>query len=134
VQGGADLAVGSRALADPSVLVRARTHRRLSGHLFIRLTRAFGVRQVRDTQCGFKLFRAAVADDLFGALRTDGFGFDVELVLRAERRGYRIAEVPVNWADQPGSRVGVFKDGPRMLAEIVVARLRLADEARRERP
>jgi len=133
VQGGADLAVGSRALADPSVVVRARTHRRLSGRVFTALTRALGVRQVVDTQCGFKLFRGPVADDLFGALRTDGFGFDVELVLRAERAGYRIVEVPVNWADQPGSKVGVLKDGPRMIAQIVAARLRLAREGRGRR-
>lgn len=133
VQGGADLAVGSRALPDPSVVVRARTHRRLSGRVFTALTRALGVRQVVDTQCGFKLFRGPVADDLFGALRTDGFGFDVELVLRAERAGYRIVEVPVNWADQPGSKVGVLKDGPRMIAQIVAARLRLAREGRGRR-
>jgi len=130
VQGGADLAVGSRALADPSVVVRSRPHRRFSGRVFIALTRALGVRQVVDTQCGFKLFRGGVADALFGALRTDGFGFDVELILRAERRGYRIAEVPVNWADQPGSKVGVLKDGPRMIAQIVAARLRIARDAR----
>ena len=75
-----------------------------------------------------------VADELFGALRTNGFGFDVELVLRAERRGYRIAEVPVNWTDQPGSKVGVFRDGPRMLTEIVAARLRLGREAGKGTP
>jgi dolichyl-phosphate beta-glucosyltransferase len=129
VQGGADLAVGSRALPDPSVVVHARPHRRIFGHVFITLVRALGVRQVMDTQCGFKLFRGPVADDLFGVLRTEGFGFDVELVLRAERRGYRIAEVPVNWADQPGSKVGVLKDGPGMIAQIIAARLRLAREA-----
>jgi dolichyl-phosphate beta-glucosyltransferase len=126
LQAGADLAVGSRALHDPSVVVRARTHRRLSGLLFHRATRAVGVRSVVDTQCGFKLFRGPVADALFAALRTDGFGFDVELLLRAERAGYRIAEVPVNWTDQPDSKVGVLKDGPRMLAEILAARLHLA--------
>jgi dolichyl-phosphate beta-glucosyltransferase len=53
----------------------------------------------------------------------------VELVLRAQRRRYRIAEVPVNWTDQAGSKVGVLKDGPRMLAQIIVARRRLRDEA-----
>jgi dolichyl-phosphate beta-glucosyltransferase len=129
IQGGADLAVASRALHDPSVVVRARLFRRLSGRVFIAAARALGVRQVVDTQCGFKLFRGAVADELFGALRTNGFGFDVELVLRAERRGYRIAEIPVNWTDQPGSKVGVFSDGPRMLAQIVAARMRLSGEA-----
>jgi dolichyl-phosphate beta-glucosyltransferase len=129
VHGGADLAVASRALSDPSVVVRARLHRRLSGRVFIAVARALGVRQVVDTQCGFKLFRGVVADELFGALHTAGFGFDVELVLRAERRGYRIAEVPVNWTDQPGSKVGVFTDGPRMLAQIIAARIRLGGGA-----
>ena len=128
LHGGAELAVASRALRDPSVVVRARLLRRLSGRVFIAIARALGVRQVVDTQCGFKLFRGAVADELFGALRTNGFGFDVELVLRAERRGYRIAEIPVNWTDQPGSKVGVFTDGPRMLAQIVAARIRLSHD------
>lgn len=125
IQSGADLAVGSRALRDPSVVVRARLHRKLSGHVFNAIVRRLGVSAVVDTQCGFKLFRGAVADALFPALRTDGFGFDVELILLAQQRGYRIAEVPINWADQAGSKVGVLKDGPRMLAQIVAARLRL---------
>ena len=67
-----------------------------------------------------------MAAALFPQLTTDGFGFDVELLLLAERRGYRIAEVPVNWADQPGSKVGVLRDGPRMLYEVLAARRRLA--------
>jgi hypothetical protein len=66
------------------------------------------------------------AEALFPRLGTDGFGFDVELLLLAQRRGYRIAEVPVNWADQPGSKVGVLRDGPRMLREVLAARRRLA--------
>ena len=126
MQAGADLAVGSRALPDPSVVVRARTHRKLSGQVWSRLVRALGVSGVVDTQCGFKLFRGPVADALFRPLRTEGFGFDVELLLLARRRGYRIVEVPINWTDQPGSKVGVLKDGPRMLVQIVAARLRLA--------
>jgi cytochrome P450 len=55
----------------------------------------------------------------------DGFGFDVELLMMAVGRGYRIAEVPVNWADQPGSKVGVLRHGPRMLREVLSARRRL---------
>lgn len=129
VTAGADLAVGSRVLEDPAVIREVRAHRKLSGHVFNFLLRRLGAAPVLDTQCGFKLFRGGVADDLFGVLRTDGFGFDVELVLRAERRGYRIAEVPVNWTDQPGSKVGVFRDGPRMLVQIVAARLRLGGGA-----
>jgi dolichyl-phosphate beta-glucosyltransferase len=126
IAAGADLAVGSRVLQDPTVVRQVRPHRVLSGHVFNFLVRRLGVVGVVDTQCGFKLFRGAVAAALFPLLDTDGFGFDVELLLLAQRRGYRIAEVPVNWADQPGSKVGVLRDGPRMLREVLAARRRLA--------
>jgi len=126
IHAGADVAVGSRALPDPSVSRQVRLHRKLSGEVFNFLVRRMGVPDISDTQCGFKLFRGAAAEALFGELRTDGFGFDVEMLLLARRRGYRVAEVAINWADQPGSKVGVFRDGPRMLAQILAARRRLA--------
>jgi dolichyl-phosphate beta-glucosyltransferase len=50
----------------------------------------------------------------------------VELLLLARRRGFRVVEVAINWADQPGSKVGVLRDGPRMLVQILAARRRLA--------
>jgi dolichyl-phosphate beta-glucosyltransferase len=81
---------------------------------------------VLDTQCGFKLFRGAVAAALFPQVTTDGFGFDVELLMLARRRGFRVTEVAVNWADQPGSKVRVLREGPRMLYEVLAARRRLA--------
>ena len=130
IQAGADLAVGSRALPDPSVRREVLIHRKLSGEIFNFFARRMGVGDVTDTQCGFKLFRGAVAEALFGELETTGFGFDVELLMLARRRGYRVVEVAINWADQPGSKVEVLRDGPRMLAQIVRARLRLARRGR----
>jgi dolichyl-phosphate beta-glucosyltransferase len=130
IAAGADLAVGSRVLYDPTVTRQVRTHRKLSGHVFNFLVRRLGVAGVVDTQCGFKLLRGPVAAALFPRLTTDGFGFDVELLMLAERLGYRVAEVAVNWADQPGSKVGVLRDGPRMLYEVVAARRRLARSAK----
>jgi dolichyl-phosphate beta-glucosyltransferase len=129
--GGADVAIGSRALADPGVVVRARPHRKAAGRLFNRLSRWLGLAGLEDTQCGFKAFTAAAADDLFPRLATKGFGFDVELLLRARARGWRVSEVPVNWSDQEGSKVGVLKDGPAMLWQIVTARRRVARDERR---
>ena len=126
MQNGADVAIGSRALRDPSVLRQTRWHRRLGGFVFNVAARGLGVGDVVDTQCGFKLFRGKVADDLFEALQTDGFGFDVELLLLARRHRYRVVEVPINWADQPGSKVGVLRHAPGMLGEIVAARWRLS--------
>jgi len=125
VAAGADLAVGSRVLHDPSVIRQVRRHRKLSGHVFNFLVRRLGVASVVDTQCGFKLFRGAVAAALFPHVTTDGFGFDVELLMLAERGGFRIMEVPINWADQPGSKVGVLREGPRMIYEALAARRRL---------
>jgi dolichyl-phosphate beta-glucosyltransferase len=126
VRKGADVAIASRALGDPSVTVRARPHRRWAGQLFNRLVALAGLPGVADSQCGFKCFRARAAEDLFGALRTEGFGFDVELLLRARRRGYRVVEVPVNWADQPGSKVGLLTHGLGMVWQVVQARRRVA--------
>jgi len=55
----------------------------------------------------------------------EGFGFDVELLLRARRAGFEVAEVAVNWADQPGSKSSVLRDGPHMMWQILRARSRL---------
>jgi len=131
IQAGADLAVGSRALHDPSVRREVHLHRKVSGEIFNFFAQRLGVGDVKDTQCGFKLLRGEVAVALFDELETDGFGFDVELILLARHHGYRIVEVAINWADQPGSKVDVLRDGPRMLRQIVRARLRLSRRDRR---
>ena len=81
------------------------------------------VRDIKDTQCGFKLFRAPVAHDLFSRMRMNGFSFDVEVLVMAKRRGYRIAEVPVNWTHQPGSKVRLTIDSMHMAADLVRIRM-----------
>jgi dolichyl-phosphate beta-glucosyltransferase len=124
--GGADIVIGSRVLADPAVSVRTRPHRVAAGRLFNWLVARLGLRGVADSQCGFKLFTAAAAERLFGALQTEGFAFDVELLLRAQAAGCRVVEVAVNWADQEGSKVGVLRSGPGMLVQILRARRRVA--------
>ncbi|OLC13783.1 MAG: hypothetical protein AUG01_12185 [Candidatus Rokubacteria bacterium 13_1_20CM_2_69_58] len=120
---GADVVIGSRVLVDPSVSVAALPHRVAAGRVFNWLVARLGLRSVADSQCGFKVFSAAAAERLFVGLRTRGFGFDVELLLAAQAAGYRVVEIPVNWADQPGSKVGVFRHGPGMFWQIVMARL-----------
>jgi dolichyl-phosphate beta-glucosyltransferase len=122
---GADIAIGSRALVDPAVTTHTRSHRVVAGRVFNWLVARLGVRGVADSQCGFKLFTAEAAEALFGALETTGFAFDVELLLRAQARGYRIAEVAVNWVDQEGSKVGVLSNGPGMLLQLLRARRRV---------
>lgn len=118
---GAEIAIGSRSLASrrPQFTVDARWHRSLLGTVFNGIVRAGGITGITDTQCGFKLFERAVAQDLFSVSCVNGYGFDLELLYVAQRRGYRIAEVPVNWADQPGSKVRLMRDGLAMLRELM---------------
>jgi dolichyl-phosphate beta-glucosyltransferase len=115
---GADVAIGSRALYADGVQVTTRSYRRLIGRTFHLLVRALTVRGFKDTQCGFKLLRAPAAHNLFSRMRMDGFSFDVELLLMAVRHGYRVAEVPVNWNHQPGSRVNLALDSLRMARDL----------------
>jgi len=119
---GADVAIGSRALADQRVKVNARFYRRVIGRIFHGLVEMLTVPGVKDTQCGFKLFRGPVAHDLFSRMRVRGFSFDVELLMMAQRRGYRIAEVPVNWTHQPGSKVNLITDSARMFRDLFIIR------------
>lgn len=123
--GGADVAIGSRVGARDDVRVRARFHRRLIGRCFHLLVQLLAVRGFRDTQCGFKLFRAAPAHDLFARMRMNGFSFDVELLLMAVRRGYAVREVPVNWTHRPGSRINLLVDSMRMAVDLFIIRGRL---------
>ncbi len=122
---GADLAIGSRALGGH---VERRWYRHLIGRGFHALVRLFGVRGIRDTQCGFKLFTAGVARELFTRARVNRFSFDVEILLLAQRLGYRIAEVPVDWTHQPGSRINLVTDSARMAFDLVRIRFRLLTE------
>lgn len=119
IRNGADVAIGSRSLASrqQGFTVSARWHRRLLGGCFNAIVRSGGIHRISDTQCGFKLFERSVARDLFSVSTINGYGFDLELLFVAQQRGYRIAEIPVNWTDQPGSKMRLFRDGIAILRE-----------------
>ena len=106
---GCDVVIGSRAMAGARIEVRQPWYRENSGRLFNLFVRALAVPGVRDTQCGFKLFSAAAARDVFSAARLDGFSFDVEALFLARQKGYRIAEVPVRWRNDAASRVSLVR-------------------------
>jgi dolichyl-phosphate beta-glucosyltransferase len=129
LRAGADVAIGSRALPESDIRVRQRRPRELMGKAFNLLVRLFVLKGYRDTQCGFKAFRRAAAMDLFSRLRTDGFGFDVEVLVLCRELGYRVAEVPVVWSDSLPSRVKFIRGSMGMLRDL----LRIRRLARRSR-
>lgn len=125
VADGADVAVGARDL-QPGGGYRYGLGRRVATVGFSLLVSAVMPVGVRDTQCGLKAFRGDLARSLFQEVVTDGFGFDVELLWRARRRGARIVRIPVRMReDGPGgSRVHPVRDGLRMAVQLLRVRLR----------
>jgi len=115
---GADVAVASRALRQDGTRVRAKLYRHLMGRTFHLLVERLADAGVKDTQCGFKLFRFPVAQELFSRMRMNGFSFDVEVLLMARKRGYRVTEVPVNWSHRPGSKVRLAGDSLAMAYDL----------------
>jgi glycosyltransferase involved in cell wall biosynthesis len=102
---GADIAFGSRAVNRKLVSVRQSAFREFSGRFFNLVMRAITGLPHHDTQCGFKLYRAAPAKEVFRRQRLDGFGFDVEDLFIARRLGLKAVETPVRWANVEGTKV-----------------------------
>jgi glycosyltransferase involved in cell wall biosynthesis len=102
----ADVALGSRIQPDGSDMRASQpAYRRMLGRIFHGLASIWVVGPVQDTQCGFKGFRLAAAREVFGRQVVTSIVFDVELIYLVRRLGYRVAIVPIRWADRRGSRM-----------------------------
>jgi dolichyl-phosphate beta-glucosyltransferase len=113
---GADLAIGSRYVSAPGVARRRRWTRAILSRLFALVVRFVLRLPVRDTQCGFKMFRREVGHALFAELTECRFLFDLEILVLAQARGHRIAEIPIPWNDQPGGQLKVRRELARITA------------------
>jgi dolichyl-phosphate beta-glucosyltransferase len=125
LQAGFDVAIGSRAVPGAKVALHQPAHRELLGKAFNLLVQAMVMPGIHDTQCGFKLFTAAAAENVFRQAQIDGFGFDVEILALARRSGFKIAEVGITWTDDPNSRVRALRDSALIMRELWVTRCRL---------
>ncbi|MEN9644018.1 MAG: hypothetical protein RL238_687 [Actinomycetota bacterium] len=120
---GADVVVGSRAGDGADVSEKSALRSLFSWTLQVIVSAALPTR-VRDTQCGFKLFRRDAAHALASAQTIDGFSFDLELLYIARRWGLRVEEVGVQWVDAPGSKVDPAREAIRFLRDIARIRVR----------
>lgn len=130
---GAPVAIGSRGVDATLVKQRQPLFRVASGKIFNLLVRVLAVSGIRDTQCGFKLFRKDAAREVFSRATVDRFAFDVEALLLARRLGYPIAEVPVLWFNSPDTRVGLG-GGLEAFAALFRIRWQVARTIRRNPP
>ena len=116
ISGHSDLAIGTR-LSPSSRVVRGAKREVISRGYNLLLRRTLAV-SLSDAQCGFKAIRGDVARRLLPLVEDAGWFFDTELLVLAERAGLRIHEVPVDWVDDPDSRVDIVSTARADLAGI----------------
>jgi dolichyl-phosphate beta-glucosyltransferase len=112
-----EVAIASRE-APGARRVNEPFYRHLMGRVYNLVAQILVVPGIKDTQCGFKCFSRDAARKIFAVQVMGGWGFDVEVLHIARRRGYRIVEVPVIWYYGEGSRISPLKDSLRMLGEL----------------
>jgi dolichyl-phosphate beta-glucosyltransferase len=131
IEAGADVAIGSRLLTSSEVSRERTWFRGFVGRVFARLARWTLRVQVCDSQCGFKMFRRDAGRHLFSLIEETGYLFDLELLILAERLGYRVVEVPINWAEVPGGHMSLAQHWKTILVGLrrLRAKMRVADPA-----
>lgn len=124
-QGRSPIIFGSRAVDRSLIQHEQPWYRQTMGKTFNLILRGLGVKGVKDTQCGFKLLNGPIARELFAEMVVDGFAFDVELLLRAQRKGYSVTETAVVWNHVEESRVHPVLHSAQMLWDVLRLRWHL---------
>ena len=122
---GYDVVIGSRAMPESLIEQVQPLYRRCGSWGFsVFMHLCVGLRDISDTQCGFKFFRRDVARDLFRRQHIDGYMFDVEVLYLARQIGYGIAQVGVRWRDDADSRLDLVSGNLRNLRDVLSIRWR----------
>lgn len=119
---GVDVLVGNREHPGSRIFRKQSFLRQKMGRAFNRIIQSLSLLNIHDTQCGFKAFRKNAAREIFPRQQLDGFAFDVEILLLAERLGYGVVDLPVQTMHAPGSKVHIIRDSLHMLADAVRVR------------
>lgn len=117
-----DIAIASRE-AKGSVRYNEPRYRHFGGRGINYIIQILALPGLNDTQCGFKCFRANVANDLFPLQTMRFWSFDIELLFIALRRGYRVRELPIDWYYHPETKVNAIRDALRMIGDIFRIRI-----------
>ena len=113
----ASMIIGSRNLTGDGYSGYTIT-RKLASKAYIKVLGFVGGFKLSDSQCGCKAYRQGAARDIFSKCKVDGFAFDFETILRAQKYGYRIAEIPVKIVNHRESKVRVLRDTFKMLTDL----------------
>ncbi len=122
IEEGYDIFVGSRILTAEAQVLKVKWYRELIGKIFNFFVRKFLFADIKDTQCGFKMFKGATIEPLFSRVYLRGFGFDIEFLYLAFKLGYKVKEGAVSWRHVPGSKINIMTDSIRMFFNILQVR------------
>jgi len=114
-----EIAIGSRYKDRSTVEKKQPLYRTIISRAVNIMAQIFLIEGISDTQCGFKLFRNHVGKEIFEKQKIERFAFDIEFLMLAKSKEYRISEIPVIWIDQDGSKVDGIRDGIRTLNDFV---------------
>jgi dolichyl-phosphate beta-glucosyltransferase len=114
-----DVVIGSRGIDASYIKKHQPWYRESMGKMFNLLVQVVAIPGIKDTQCGFKGFRAVAADAIFSRTKIDGFSFDVEALFLARRLGYSIKEMPVEWHNDERSTLNPISDSLKMIRELL---------------
>jgi len=120
---GYDIVIGSREVKDDKHLVTAKYYRKMIGQVFNFFVHLLLFKEIKDSQCGFKMFRKETIRPIFSQVNIQGFGFDLEVLYLAFKLDYRIKEVPVNWHHVDESKINLIMDSLRMFINIFQVRI-----------
>jgi dolichyl-phosphate beta-glucosyltransferase len=120
--GECDIVAGARNAPDSRVGRQQPIHRRAASLGFIFLCRRVMSEPLRDVFCGFKLFTAEAAQDVFSRSRIDGWAFDAEALALARALGYRVRPCGIAWVNRPGSRLSIVRVLVPVLRELIATR------------
>ena len=121
---GFDIAIGSRELMGSHRFEEPKI-RYFAGRIFNLFVKFIAIRKYRDTQCGLKCFSSKSAYKIFSSLKTSGWAFDVEVLLLADRWGYSVSEVAIDWHHGTDSKVKFRSAFFQMVKDIFLMRVRL---------
>ncbi|HKN37114.1 MAG TPA: dolichyl-phosphate beta-glucosyltransferase [Terriglobales bacterium] len=122
IANGADVAIGSRWMKTELQTERQPLYRQLFGRLFNVMLRVVLGLKYKDTQCGFKAFTSRAARAVFPLQTIERWSFDPELIFLAQKQGFKVVEVPVQWAHDEKTTISPLRDGTRMFFEVLKIR------------
>jgi len=123
-QDSSDVVIGTRKVAEANITKPQPLRRRVIGKVYTHIANLLLRTGISDFNCGFKGFKREAAQAIFSRMTINGWGFDTELLFVARRLGYRVKEVPVEWANSADSRVKIIRDSARSLSDLMHIRLK----------